>query len=232
MMNAEDLVRLQDLDSEYTAIKRRLQEIQPLLGESGVIQRMRKQLQFLELTLHSQTVRQRDLELEMQGLADKITSTDDRLYSGAVRNPKELADLQAEAAALRRRRQVLEDSLLEAMIAVEESEASRDQIQHGIAEAEREWAASQADLLAEQGALQAQLNALVDERASLLPSIDAATLSLYEALRKRKGGVAVAVANHETCGLCGVTIAPGAVWKLRQGELVTCSNCERIIVRI
>jgi predicted nucleic acid-binding Zn-ribbon protein len=171
------------------------------------------------------------LELEVQSLVDKTSRDEQRLYSGVIRNPKELEDLQAEVTALKRRRQQLEENLLEMMIEREDAETAQAQAQSHLDEVQTDWTARQADLVGEQEELQGELAEIEQARKTLLPSIDASDLRTYEALRRRKGGVAVALLRDSTCGACGVGIPPSLEWQLRQGKLAPCSNCERILVR-
>ena len=170
-------------------------------------------------------------ELEVQGLSDKLSRSEKRLYSGEVKNPKELADLQAEVAALRRRRQNLEDSLLETMIEREEAETAHARAQKHLDETQAHWSDRQAELVAEQETLQGELAKIEQAQAGLLPSIEPGDLAVYQALRRRKGGQVIVQVRDGACGGCGLAISPSLEWQLRQGELVHCGNCERIIVR-
>jgi predicted nucleic acid-binding Zn-ribbon protein len=45
--------------------------------------------------------RARNLELEIQSTSEKIRLTDQQLYSGKVRNPKELQEMQQEIQSLK-----------------------------------------------------------------------------------------------------------------------------------
>ena len=182
--------------------------------------------------VQSWTLRQRDLELRIQGVSDKASDSEKRLYSGAIKNPKELTDLQAEIAALRRRRQKLEDDLLEAMIEREEAEAAHTQAQRRLDETQAHWSARQSDLGTEQETLQGRLAEIEQARAELLPHVEAGDLASYQALRRRKGGLAVVQVSDGACGGCGVGITPSLEWQLRQEGIGYCGNCERIIVRI
>ena len=141
-----NLYRLQCLDSEGDAKQHRMDEIEAALGESEAMQQARQAVKKAETLIKKWTLRQRDLELKVEGLSDKITRSEQRLYSGTVKNPKELEDLQAEAAALRRQRRKLEDDLLEAMIEREEAETTHAQAQDRLSEIRAEWSARQADL--------------------------------------------------------------------------------------
>lgn len=232
MTKGADLYRLQGLDSEGDGKRRRLAEVRAALGESKALLQARQAVQSAQARARELARRQRDLELEVEGLADKITGAEQQLYSGAIKNPKELTDLQAEVAALRRWKQKLEDDLLEVMVEREEADAVHTQAQQHLDETQAHWSDQQADLVSEQEALQERLAELEQARTTLLPSIDPGDLATYEALRRRKGGVAVAQVNEGTCGECGVAISPSLEWQLRQGQLTHCGNCGRILVRM
>jgi predicted nucleic acid-binding Zn-ribbon protein len=226
-----DLYHLQSLDSEEDSVRGRLAEIAAALGESQQLVQARQTLEDTQAQVRKWAAQQRDLELEIQGLVDKSTRSEQRLYSGAVKNPKELADLQAEIAALKRRQLKLEDDLLDAMIERDEAESAQIQAEQQLGEIQTLWSIQQADLMAEQSELQERMAELAQERATVLPSIDASTLATYQNLRRRKAGLAVTQLNADACGACGVGISPNLKWQLREGEIVYCSNCERIIVR-
>lgn len=232
MTEGADLYRLQSLDSKGDKKRRRLIEVEAALGDSEELQQARQAVERAEKQVRKWAVKQRDLELEVQGLADKTSRDEQRLYSGAIRNPKELEDLQAEVASLKRRQQRLEENLLEMMIEREEAETVQSQAQSHLDQMQADWTARQADLTGEREELQAGLVENDQAREALLPNIDAGDLRGYEALRRRKGGVAVALLRDDTCGECGVGISPSLKWQLRQGELAPCSNCERILVRM
>jgi predicted nucleic acid-binding Zn-ribbon protein len=224
------LYHLQRLDSEADSKQSRLAEIAAALGESKKLLQARQTLENAQARVRKWAARQRNLELEIQGLADKTTRSEQRLYSGTVKNPKELEDLQAEVAALQRRQLKLEDDLLDAMIERDESESAQTLAQRQLDEIQALWSAQQANLLAEQSELQERVAEIEQERATVAPNIDAGTLATYQNLRRRKAGLAVTQLNGDVCGVCGVAISPTLKWQLREGEIVYCGNCERIIV--
>jgi len=231
MTKGKDLCRLQHLDSERDGQQRRLKEIEATLGESEALEGARRALEDTQAQVRKWTVRQRDLELEIQTISDEASRSEQRLYSGTVKNPKELSDLQAKIASLRRQRQKLEDSLLEKMIELEEAENERAQAQAHLDDTESRWSTQQTDLLAEREALQGKLAQVERTLAALLPNIESRDLAIYQELRRRKGSVVVVQMQGSACGGCGVAVSPSLEWRLRQGELIQCGNCERIIVR-
>ena len=231
MTTGADLYRLQCVDHEGDEKQRRLAEVEAALGESEALKQARSALERAQALVKRWALRQRDLELETQGVSDKISRSEQRLYGGAVKNPKELADLQAEVAALRRRRQKREDDLLTAMIEQEEAQATRAQAQQHLDDTQSRWSAQQADLLAERENLQGRLAEIEQARAAVLPHIEADDVAVYRSLRRRKGGLVVVQVRDGACGGCGVVVSPSLAWQLRQEGVAHCDNCGRVIVR-
>jgi hypothetical protein len=232
MGRGEELYGLQQLDSERDANQQRLLEIEAALEDDRALREARRSVEKARRRVQTWQTKQRDLELEIESLSSKMSRSEKRLYGGKVKNPKELSDLQAEIASLKRRRQKLEDTLLEAMINREEAEDARDEAETHLEEVESSWTAQQADLRAERETLERRIEEIERKRDSVVPRIDAETLATYEKVRKRKGGQAVAQIRGDACSACGVTVPPSMEWKLRQGELVHCDTCGRILVSV
>ena len=228
----EELYRLQQLDSEWDADQRRLLEIGAALKDDRMLREARQRVKKAQERVQTWQTKQRDLELEIESLSSKMSRSKERLYGGKVKNPKELADLQAEIASLKRRRQKLEDTLLEAMINREEAETARGEAEAYLEEVESDRAAQREDLEEERETLEQRLEKIEQRRKSIVPQIDARTMEIYEKVRERKGGQAVAQIRGDACSVCGVTVPPSMEWKLRQGELIQCDTCGRILVSV
>jgi predicted nucleic acid-binding Zn-ribbon protein len=207
-------------------------DIEAELRDDHELREARRTLETAEKRAQTWYIKQRDLELEIQSLLDKMSRSEKRLYGGKVKNPKELADLQAEIASLKRRRQKLEDMLLEAMIEREEAEEARDEADAALEKTGSMWSTRQADLKAEREEFGQRLESIQQEREAVVPRIEAAAMATYESLREQKGGQAVALVREDVCTGCGVAISPSAEWKLRQGEMCHCDTCRRILVLV
>ena len=232
MSRGDNLYHLQQLDTERDTGRRRLVEIEAALKDDHELREARQSLETAEQRARKWTIKQRDLELEIQSLSDKRTRSEKRLYGGQVKNPKELADLQAEVASLQRRRQRLDDALLEAMIEREEAEEARDQARVALDQTESDWTTRQAHLKAEQGKLELRLEAVQQERVAVVARIEPTVVATYESLREQKRGQAIALVRDEICTGCGVAISPSVEWRLRQQELCYCDTCRRILVLV
>jgi len=230
MNRSLQLYRLQTIDLEISNGERRLEEVEAGLGESEELRQARRALQKAEDELNRWRTTLRDLELETRSLTAKITSVEERLYSGRVTNPKELANLQNEVSYLKRRRGELEDRQIEAMVEVEEHEAEADSKKASLAQIEAEWSQTQKQLTEEQSELEERLAHLTKERVKLERTIGAEDLALYGELCSRKGGQVVALLKGGVCQICMVTLPTSQVQQARSGDSLSfCSSCRRIL---
>jgi predicted nucleic acid-binding Zn-ribbon protein len=224
------LYRLQTIDLEIGHGQRRLEEVEAGLGESAELRQARRAVQQAEDELSRWRTTLRDLELEARSLTAKITLAEERLYSGRVTNPKELANLQDEVSYLKRRRGELEDRQLEAMVEVEEYEAEVDRKKASLAQIEAEWSQAQKRLTEERSELEERLTRLEAERVKMEGMIGPEDLTLYGELRGRKGGQAVALLKEGVCQACRVTLPTSQVQQVRSRDSLSfCSSCQRIL---
>jgi predicted nucleic acid-binding Zn-ribbon protein len=222
--------QLQLLDSERDEERSRLADVEAGLGESGDVVRAREAVAETDAELKELSGRLRALELDVTAVSDKLKKNQERLYSGRVRNPKELSGLQDEAAALRRRVSELEDEQLELMIVAEEQEGELAERQARQRQIEATWRAEQAALQAEKEQLEFRLADLAQDRGELRARIGRADLVLYDDLRNRLGGVAVVLIKRGVCQVCGVDVPTGVVRAVERGEgLHNCPTCNRLL---
>jgi predicted nucleic acid-binding Zn-ribbon protein len=231
MSRAEPLYRLQLLDLELDQARRRWREIEAALAGSPALAHTRAELAKAEQTLRQTTTELKSLELEAQSLDEKIAAEEDRLYSGRIRNPKEMLDVQQELEGLKRRRSTLDEQILAMM---EQAEQQRTALQHcreALAQAEQHFAEDSERLKAEQGRLRAKVEADLAQREALRRAIPAQDLATYEALRKKKpNGVAVALLKAGACSQCGTVPPSQLIQQANTGAtLAFCPNCGRIL---
>jgi uncharacterized protein len=230
MSVSQSLYRLQTLDIAIAQRRARLKEIEAALGENAAVSQARQLLETVDKSLKTWQTRTRNLELEIKTIADKVKTTDQSLYSGKVRNPKELQEMQGEIAALQRQQRKLEDSLLEAMVESESAQAEVADAQQALSRAQTAYAGSQSNLVSEKETLEAEVGKLTTQRQQAAAEIDRAALSTYETLRPRKQGRPVALLKGDSCTVCGVEQTSVIAQQVRQGNmLVYCASCGRIL---
>lgn len=225
------LYQLQLVDSEHQDRSRQLAMVNDGLGESEGVIRAQKAVVETEASLGDVMAQLRALEIEVAGVNGKLKRNQDRLYSGRVRNPKELSGLQEEAAALRRRRSELEEGQLDLMIAIEEAEAELAERQARLSQMEATWRDEQAHLQAEKEQLELRLVELEEQRDGMRARIGAADLDLYDGMRQRLGGTAVVRLKKGICTACGVDVPTSMARAVERGDgMHDCPICGRLLL--
>lgn len=229
MTTAEILYELQEVDDAIETQEQRLAVVKEQLGESEELRQARAQLEASETQLYELEKQQRQQELELESVTSKIESEEGRLYGGQVTNPKELAGLQKEVRYLRERRSELEDELLETMMAREEEKELVAEHRTTLENIEASWEKEQATLVEERDQLQEELAELRSRHENLVSQIPPNALSIYEYLRRTKG-LAVARFEDGICLGCRVRLPAVDRRRVQSEDLVTCSNCSRVLV--
>jgi predicted nucleic acid-binding Zn-ribbon protein len=233
MTSAADLFALQDIDLKRDSRRALLADIESRLGESEELIAAREALSESEGALSELQRQQRELEAQLQDLDAKIRPVETKLYDGSVRNPKELTDLQRDVDSLKGRRSRLDDeglAILERVeIALSDAAAKRE----GLKAAESAWQTQQGELLSDRERAQRERIALDGERDRWTTEMDRHVLQLYESLRAKHQGRAVARVERGTCQGCRIGLPTHIIQRVRTGTvLVQCPTCERILAGV
>ncbi len=228
-MSHTRLYQLQSLDSQIDTTRKRLEEIDQQLSQNEAVHAAQVALTEAQATHHHWRARQTDLELERTQLKEEAEAAEKRLYAGKIQNPRELADLQNKIAELRRRREGLEEPLLEAMYGNEESAEILHQAEVEFERVKAKQTDTLGVLTAEQAELKPKLRELEDQATEVRSNVSTANLTLYDQLRQRPGSIAVTKLNGEECGVCGVQVTSQLIQRIRRGEVIECPTCGRIL---
>lgn len=234
---ATDLQRLLDLQAEDSAIKR-LEERRSSLPEAARLKEMKAQLDELTSDVALAEARSKEIHRDFDRLEGeieigdgKIAKEEQRLFSGAVSNPKELGALQAEVEMLKRKKSDLEDRLLEVMEQREQAMSTLERLR-----SEQTETSSESDRLAKEVEtithdIDAQLASHNAKRAEISAEIPDDILKLYDDTRASKGGIGAAALEGGTCQGCHTQLANKEIERLKtEGGLQRCDNCRRILV--
>ncbi|MEZ4512849.1 MAG: hypothetical protein R3C62_13340 [Chloroflexota bacterium] len=232
MSQIQQLYRLQQIDTEIRQKKQRLAEVLRAQKETEALLAAREREKTAVSTLKKWQGTHSNLNLELGSLNSKAKSAENRLYSGNVKNPKELTDLQDQIAAMGRQRSGLEEQMLEAMIMVEDAEAEAQAATTARSSEEAQWQQAQADYKEEQNTLALRLHHLLGARPKQVEQIDPKLLQDYERIGQRNGGEAVALLKLNMCQGCRITVSANKVKEVVEGKVTHCGGCGRILVAI
>ncbi|MGA9533829.1 MAG: hypothetical protein WBR18_14010, partial [Anaerolineales bacterium] len=151
MARATNLYRLQEVDEALRERRLRLEEIKRILSENEEVASAGSKVEAAQAAFIKAKSLTGEAEQAAAAQRAKIEKTDHALYSGTVTDPKQLEELQMEAASLKKYMATLEDRLLEAMVDLESAEEAYQS-------AKQELASTQAVVAEQQGELNEERN--------------------------------------------------------------------------
>jgi predicted nucleic acid-binding Zn-ribbon protein len=225
-----NLYRLQKIDTAINKIEIRLAEINIALNDDQKIKIAEKALEKAQEKTKKVRINLRKLEGKVESKQIKRKTDQAALFSGRIKNPKELQDLQNETEALRQYISQLEDEQLDLMIEHEAAEKAEEKARLALKQARGTNIEENAALIGEKSKLQEDFERLTREKTAVLQAIPPQSLSLYSRLRKAKRGIAVAGIMDGCCKLCGQQLTPGDLQTIRSStSFVYCPSCGRIL---
>lgn len=226
------LFRLQAQDTLRMKMNVRLMEIDRIIAADKEVKQAKDRL--MEAQNVNQAAESVLKEFAAQSKEKKLKRelTQAKLFSGKVRNPKELQDLQAESHALDRAIAKLEEEQLQAMMALEETTSGVQQAENDLQKVMDRKASQNSLLIGEKHKIESEIPQVDAQRKALREQMDDATFTIYRNLLKSKSGRAVAEVKDDTCGACGVTVPPADIQSAKTSGVITyCKNCGRILYK-
>ncbi len=172
-------------------------------------------------------------EGDVEQVRARATRSQQRLDSGAV-GAKDAQALMNELESLGRRQEALEEVELEVMERLEAHETSLAAVESAHTEllaARDEVATEQETTFAE---LEQQVTQTRAQREERVTGLDEKLVTLYERMRARMGGIAVAALRHGRSEASGMPVSPMELKRIKalpEDEVVFCDDSGRILVR-
>lgn len=230
MNRAAQLFALQELEQDIDDKTDRLQRVRAALRGSRELAEARKRYDETKAKLDELESEQRQRELKLRNLEQEIEQKEAHLYSGKVSNPKELEAYQKDVKHAKRRREKLDDEVLQGMEELEAARVAYTDAEQTLQNAERDWQQRKSELSDLADKLKRYILKARQKRKALYERIPAGDIAMYKETVARKGDMAVAEVKNGSCGVCGVSMSHGKLEAVKRGdELVTCGNCDRIL---
>ena len=224
----KQLYQLQEIDLEIESTEQALTQLVRQLRESQAVVKAQTELKLEQQQLEELASQQHSVEWELTDLVSKLTATEEKLYSGRIKDPKELTNLQHETTGLRTRRSHLEDNALGMMDRIELSTTSVAYLSSQLETLETEWRSRQQQLSTDIERFKITLVDLEDKRQLLSAKVDSQTVGLYRELKKQKKQAVAKVEQGICCG-CRVSLSTTELRRARSDNPVQCSSCGRIL---
>src|SRR5438046_743880 len=184
-MTTPVLGRLQALDSVIDRSRLRLDELDGMLAERTRLDEAEASASAARDAAGLQSRQLRERESELKALETRIAELDQKLYSGRIRNPKELEGFELEARMFKQNREKLEEAVLALMEAADHAEREAEGASAILETARAERTRAEAQWQREAEQLRAHMAAQEKERAYTRSQVTEDDLNAYDRQRKR-----------------------------------------------
>ena len=230
------LVELQAVDTRVRQLEHRrahLPEQQALDDNTKLLQTIAADYASTKEQLEVAERRQRRLEEEITTVESRRKSEEGRMYSGQITSEKEVEALRNEISTLKGRKSDLEDELLDVMERVEELGGMVASLRgrHEELTAKTEELTKARDEAARD--IDAELDEQGGDRRRIADGLAEDLLAVYDDVRERKGGVAVAELDRRTCSGCRIELTAIELEEVRSQAaegIAKCAQCDRLLV--
>lgn len=237
MTSLDDLLTVQELDTKVDQLSHRRASLPARAELAAAEQALRQAESVAEETrsrLRALRSAQKEAEDHASLLDDKANEVQASLYDGSVTSHKELEALQAEHKMLKEHQAEHEDRALELMEQAEPVEAELGGCEAGVEQLRERIEALSADITVAEAEIDAEIGSVGEERATATTGLPEEILTAYETLRRQLGGVGAARLSGARCEGCHLEIPSAQLEGVRRAPadaLVTCPECQRILVR-
>lgn len=225
------LLKMHEIDSLYDKVRRRILLLNRAVEGSKELELLREEVDSIDQELQGTRTEQQDLELESRSLTDRIRESESSLMSGELSNPRELEALQSSIESMKEHRTDLENRSVERLVMVDSLQATLENKRTNLVQVEEEWTNRKNALESEIEQRKKEFLYLKKAREQVAEMLTEENLEMYEHLRRRKNGVAVALLEDEICGACHTQVAVGILNNIRYSDdLLSCPSCGRILL--
>ncbi len=223
------LIDLQKFDLRMFQIRDQQRTIPDLIASAeSPLREIQNQLQILRNTGESLVNQRRSAERELAIQDEQLQKVRSRLSE--LKTNKEYQAHLYEIELARKKKDSIEENVLEMMEKVEENQKAISELEGQVAETEKAFEVEKTRLESELASLTDELTRLSNEQEALASSVEKTLLQRYNRLKTLRKGFAVAQVNDSACSGCRLQLPPQLVAEVKRGdELLDCSYCHRIL---
>ena len=187
-----------------------------------------KQLRDLQETEEALGKQRRDGERELSLQEEHIQKIRGRLND--LKTNKEYQAHLFEIELARKKKDTLEEAVLEVLEQVENNQNEQKDLQARVGEVEQAFVQMKANLESENLILEQELSTLERQHGELTKQVEQRLLARYMKLKSLRKGFAIAKVHEGACSGCRLQLPPQLVAEVKRAdELLNCPYCHRIL---
>jgi predicted nucleic acid-binding Zn-ribbon protein len=226
----ERLRDLQNIDYDLGELERSKEYIPDMMDNlASEIREAEQTLITTQETLTEARREQKDVELQLAQKQESLKKYQQQMLT--IKTNREYDALVTEIDKVKEGIRELENRELELMELIERTEKELEGMDDKVAEIKKtnqEQLSSLQDKIDSVGGL---IQSRVAERERMLQQINKRIVTIYERVRKGKGGDVVVPVRKRACGACFKALPPQKIQEIKLGrEIITCDSCGRLLI--
>lgn len=231
MSQANDLLRLQELDLEYSRLKHSAETLpqkEKINAARAATKKVNSELTKIVGMRKDLEIEINELEVHKQYVSAKVTE----VQNADATSYRDTKNLDSSLSSLAKKLEKIDyqnNQLLAKLDKAEQAEKNARSLSAKLAAEEQDQTLA---YKLELEKIAKQVQAITLERSEVASKLSEETLSSYEVARKRFGGIAVETLEGNRPSACRVNLQPSSYSDLRRShqEITTCPYCKRMLV--
>lgn len=231
MLNdVEMLLKLQVIDYDIGELERSKEYIPDMMENlSREVKEAIEKFENAEKDLLESKAILKNLELEVKTKQESLEKLKSQMMS--IKTNKEYDALISQIDATKEYIGERENGILELIEKVESLESSIDELKKKSEETKEQNEKQLAILQEKMDSVGSKMDSKENERNNIKEKVSRRTMSIYERVRKNRGGDVVVTVKKRACGACYKALPPHKIQEIKRGDqLITCDNCGRMLI--
>lgn len=226
----ELLLKLQVLDYDRGELERSKEYIPDMMENlRREIEESEAAFRNAEKELAEAKVAQKNLELEIAGRQEELKKLQAQMM--AIKTNKEYDALVSQIDVVKGSINEKETTLLELIERIEVLEGGIGDLEKKSEETKKRNEDQLSILQEKMDSVGTKIKMKDDERTNITVRVPKRTMSIYERVRKNRGGSVIVAVKKRACGACFKALPPHRIQELKRADqLITCDNCGRLLM--
>lgn len=229
------IYELQNVEKEIKLLYKKI-KTHPVIDQFNALKaelkEKKSQLDFLAEEIKKEKARMHRLELDNKGLYEEIRELKGKVFSGEIRNTKELEQYEKKLQQKEREKDNKENETITLMEELEKKEKLLEQLNKEFEEGKTSLHELQVEGQAELDELKHQIGIFNLEKEKIKKTVNANLLQAYEKDAGKFKGQYISKVENNTCGGCRVFLSSAVISMLDDpASLIKCENCGRLLLK-